>query len=121
MLPFGLHSAPIIFTAVAHAKEWMFRQRGVSMIDHRLDDFIIVDPPGSSICGHALDLLLSMCEDLGVPLHGTKQTRRATNRITFLNIEIDTAAGVLLLSADKLACLRGALQQWSSWRTCKKV
>ena len=68
MLPFGLRSAPIIFTAVADAMEWMFRQRGVSMIDHYLDDFIIVGPPKSSVCGHALDPLLGMCKDLGVPL-----------------------------------------------------
>ena len=68
MLPFGLHSAPIIFTAVANAMEWMFRQQGVSTIDHYLDDFIIVGPPRSRVCGRALDLILGMCEDLGVPL-----------------------------------------------------
>ena len=95
MLPFGLRSAPIIFTAVADAK---FRQQGVSMIDHYLDDFIIVGPPESSVCGHALDLLIKMCEDLGVPL-ALDKLEGPTDCITFLGIEIDTAAGVLRLPA----------------------
>ena len=33
MLLFGLRSAPIIFTAVADALEWIFRQRSVEEID----------------------------------------------------------------------------------------
>ena len=37
MLPFGLHSAPKIFTAIANALEWVARQRGVPEIDHYLD------------------------------------------------------------------------------------
>ena len=34
ILPFGLRSAPKIFTAVADALEWVTRQRGVPEIDH---------------------------------------------------------------------------------------
>ena len=36
-LPFGLRSAPIIFTAVADALEWCIRRQGVTDIDHYLD------------------------------------------------------------------------------------
>ena len=38
MLPFGLCSAPKIFTAVADGLEWILRQRGIRHIDHYLDD-----------------------------------------------------------------------------------
>ena len=40
-LPFGLQSAPLIFTALAY-----MQQRGISPVDHYLDDFII---PGSTV------------------------------------------------------------------------
>ena len=40
--------------------------------------------------------------------------------ITFLEIEIDTVAGVLQLPPDKLIRLQKALQQWSSRRACER-
>ena len=47
MLPFGLHSVPILFTTVADALEWIFRLRGVEEIDHYLHNFITMGPSGS--------------------------------------------------------------------------
>ena len=46
MLPFGLRSAPKIFTVVADALESILRRRGVRYmyVDHYLDDFIILGP-----------------------------------------------------------------------------
>ena len=41
-LPFGLRSAPKIFTAIADAAEWIVKQQGVEFIIHYLDDFLIV-------------------------------------------------------------------------------
>ena len=38
-LPFGLRSAPLIFTALADGLEWVLKQRGVSYVAHYLDDF----------------------------------------------------------------------------------
>ena len=40
MLPFGLHLAAKIFTAVADVLEWVACQRGVPEIDHYLDDIV---------------------------------------------------------------------------------
>ena len=68
MLPFGLRSAPKIFTAVADALEWIVRRKGVQHIDHYLDDFIILGPRGALDCAQALDTVLRACTDLGVPL-----------------------------------------------------
>ena len=68
MLPFGLRSAPKIFTAVADALEWIIRQNGVTLVDHYLDDFITMGPPGSETCGQNLDRILAVCRELGVPL-----------------------------------------------------
>ena len=49
-LPFGLRSAPLIFSAVADAVEWVMRTSGVKHIFHYIDDFVIVGPPNSDGC-----------------------------------------------------------------------
>ncbi len=66
--PFGLRSSPMIFTALADALEWGFRQRGVTVVDHYLDDFITIGPPGSDICYRNLTIILEVCRTLGIPL-----------------------------------------------------
>ena len=50
VLPFGLHSAPKIFTALANALEWVVRQAFVEEVMHYLDDFLIVGAPDSDQC-----------------------------------------------------------------------
>jgi len=42
MFPFGLRSAPIIFSGVADALQWIFINNGISRLLHYLDDFILV-------------------------------------------------------------------------------
>ena len=49
-LPFGLRSAPKIFTALADALEWVVRQTGVKVVLHCLDDFLLVGKPASEQC-----------------------------------------------------------------------
>ena len=41
VLPFGLRSAPKIFSAVADTLEWILRSRGVTYLLHYLDDFFL--------------------------------------------------------------------------------
>ena len=67
-LPFGLRSAPKIFTAVADALEWCLRLQGVAAVDHYLDDYITIGPPHSNICQLNLTKILGVCEALGVPI-----------------------------------------------------
>jgi len=101
MLLFGLRSAPIIFTAVADAVEWIIRQWGINDIDHYIDDFVIIGPPKSDVCGQALGMTIRTCRELGAPLAMDK-LEGPSHCITFLGIEIDTVAGVLRLPPDKL-------------------
>ena len=68
MLPFGLRSAPKIFTAIADALEWCIRQRGVRFIAHYLDDFVTFGPPGSSECQRNVQVILETCKELGVTI-----------------------------------------------------
>lgn len=49
-VPFGLGSAPNLFTPVADALEWIAEPEGMQPRMHYLDDFLTVGPPGSPIC-----------------------------------------------------------------------
>ena len=42
MLPFGLHSASKIFSAVADGLQWILTQYGITHLLHYLDDFIFM-------------------------------------------------------------------------------
>ncbi len=119
MLPFGLRSAPKIFTAVADALEWCTRQRGVTEIDHYLDDFITIGSPGSSTCQDNLTVILEACDSLGVPIAAEK-LEGPTTCLTFLGIEIDTTVGVLRLPREKLTRLHQELRKWSHRRSCRR-
>ena len=46
-LPFGLRSAPLVFTAVADALQWMMECNGATFVDHYIDDYITV---GRRVC-----------------------------------------------------------------------
>ena len=98
-LPFGLRSAPKIFTALADALQWVMLREGVSMVHHYLDDFITIGPPGSDVCNASLDRILAVCRDLGVPL-AIEKLEGPSQCLVFLGIEIDTVRCQLRLPAE---------------------
>ncbi len=110
-LPFGLRSAPKMFTALADALEWCFRQHGVSEVDHYLDDFITIDPPEAMDCQRSLSITLDVCRSLSVPLAMEKLEGPVTC-LTFLGIEVDTVAGVLRLPREKVVRIKRELSKW---------
>ena len=68
VLPFGLRSTPIIFTAIVDALEWEVRQEGVMTLFHYLDDFLIATAPGCIQCQKDLHSLLTVFDRLHVPI-----------------------------------------------------
>jgi len=81
VLPFGLRSAPKVFTAVADALQWIFESKGVTHIMHYLDDFILLGPPASSVCKQAQDMTLEWCSCLGVPIAAHKTEGPTTSQV----------------------------------------
>ena len=67
MLPFGLRSAPKIFTAVVDVVEWITRGKGAEFVIHYLDDFLVMGATGSDECAVAL---MDTFEILGLPSTG---------------------------------------------------
>ena len=94
-LPFGLRSAPYIFSSVADLVEWVLKkQYNVSFLLHYLDDFHTLGPPNSQTCQQNLDTCIQQFQDWGIPLHPDKLEGPST-LLTVLGIEFDS----LLLQA----------------------
>ena len=118
-LPFGLRSAPKIFTALADGLLWIMTRHGIQAALHYLDDYIFFGTPDTSECAEALKLALQLCEQLGVPVSKLKVEGPATI-LAFLRILLDTVAMELRLPEEKLRRLKSLIQQWKTKRSCTK-
>ena len=118
-LPFGLRSAPKIFSAVADALAWAMLNSGVKRLLHYLDDFLVLGSPNTEECSVALAKALGVCADMGVPV-APEKTEGPGQEISFLGITIDTTVGQLRLPPGKLSRLHTLIQKWSSRKRCRK-
>ena len=119
-LPFGLRSAPLIFTAVADALQWMMLRDGASFVDHYVDDFVTVGKPRSDECARNARVMHRTCAAAGAPVEERKSEGPAT-QITSLGIEIDSIVMEIRLPADKLSNLQAQLAQWRGKKGCTKT
>ena len=117
VLPFGLRSAPKIFTAVADAIEWVAKSSGVETVCHYLDDFLLLARPSQG--GQQLDCLLATFSDLGVPIAEEKLEGPGT-AVTFLGIEVDTEAMVLRLPQRRIVELKELIGIWLGKGSCRR-
>ena len=118
-LPFGLRSAPKIFSAVADALLWVMCQEGVQSAIHYLDDFLFVGAPESDECKVAFGVAQGICQWLGTPL--ALEKREGPARILpFLGIVLDTEKLELRLPEEKLQRLRELIRQWQGKKSCRK-
>ena len=118
-LPFGLRSAPKIFSAVADALLWVMYEKGVTSELHYLDDFLLFGRPGTSECARNLSRALLTCQELEIPVAENKVEGPST-ALAFLGIEIDTEQGILRMPSDKLTNLQRMLQEWLGRRASTK-
>ena len=110
-LPFGLHSAPRLFNILADLFTWSAEQRGISFVIHYLDNFLTVGPPSSDTCQRNLDILMQLCEDLGVPL-ALEKVEGPSTTISFLGIQLDTVRMEIKLPEEKLSRIKETLSAW---------
>jgi predicted oxidoreductase len=66
-LPFGLRSAPKIFSAVADMIAWALHQSGIQYQIHYID-FLFIGVPATDEGARALAIALRTLEYLGVPV-----------------------------------------------------
>jgi hypothetical protein len=111
-LPFGLKSSCALWELYAAALHHFFRELGVPVVIHYIDDFLFVVKCEQ----HARSLLesvLALCQRLGVPMAADK-TEGPTTALTFLGIRLDTVAMRASLPPEKLLSLRLLLSEWRS-------
>ena len=118
-LPFGLRSAPKLFTAVADGLAWAMACRGIRRFIHYLDDFFFCMPPVPADLPDPLRAAIPLCAELGLPVAPDKVAGPATT-ITFLGIEIDSVQQELRLPQPKLTRLLHTLRLWSNRRSATK-
>ena len=119
VLPFGLRSAPKLFSAVADAVEWIACHQGVSFLLHYLDDYLTMGKANSSECSRNLELLIEVCQRLGLPLKWPK-LEGPTAVLAFLGILLDTNRMELRLPQEKLGELKDLISKWLTRKAGRK-
>jgi hypothetical protein len=118
-LPFGLRSAPLIFTVVADMVQWIMQRRGIENIFHYIDDFITLGKPDSRECEQNNAIMHGTCDEVGLPSDPDKDEGPSTT-ITFTGMEIDSVAMEIRLPQVKLARVRAELLKWRGRKKCRK-
>ena len=118
-LPFGLCSAPKIFTAFADVLAWILHQAGVRHIIHYLDDFLLFGSPLSDEGSRALTTALRTLAELRIPVSLPKLEGPSTT-VTFLGIILDSARLELRLPPDKVERIRGLVRSWLGRRSGRR-
>ena len=111
VLPFGLRSAPKIFSAISDSLEWILRQHGIQYVVHYLDDFLTIGAPNANECQQNLKVLVSTCEKLGLPL-AIEKIEGPVSALTFLGIRIDSSRMTMSLPEAKIVELKQLVSHW---------
>ena len=111
VLPFGLRSAPKLFSALTDVMIWILHRKSVRTALHYLDDFLLLGPPDRQVCHNNLELPLSLCQELGFPV-APEKTEGPTTSITFLGVELDSVAQQVRLPQDKLSRIQVTIAKW---------
>ena len=93
--------------------------RGVSWLDHYIDDFFTVGDPGLQGCAINMGIMKGVFAEANIPTEPEKDVGPATV-IGMLGIELDTDESEIRLPLEKLEGLKTALESWRGRRACKK-
>lgn len=100
-MPMGCSSSCLTFETLSSAVEWIARKKlNIDHILHLLDDFLIV-ALSAKLCQDQLDLFLSLCSYLGIPMAPEKTCGPATT-LSFAGIELDSICLEACLPLDKI-------------------
>ena len=67
-LPFGLRSAPKLFSVLTDGFIWYLHNKGIQFAFHYLDGFLLLGPAGSRTCQEELAAALTLCDQVGLPV-----------------------------------------------------
>ena len=97
----GCSSSCLTFEMFSTAVEWIARNtRKIDYILHILDDYLLV-APSEQLCQQQLDLFLSLCSYLGIPI-APEKTCGPSTIMSFAGIELDSIFLEARLPRDKI-------------------
>lgn len=100
VLPFGLASAPRIFTKVLKPVYALFRQNGIRCC-YYIDDSLIMNQIKEK-CSAEASLVSKQLDDLGFTINFKKSVFHPTQRIVFFGLIIDTVEFKVFLTEEKI-------------------
>ena len=107
-LCFGLSTAPHLFTRViALVSEWVHR-RGMRRLCY-LDDWLVVAESRRDLLLQHWDLLVRLCDDLGIIVKWEKSDLQPSARHQYLGMLIDT-------SLERIFPSQACLARFGRWR-----
>jgi len=98
-LPFGLSTAPRIFTKLMKPVFHYLRNTGFSSVNY-LDDFLLLEESYSDCCYNVLKTR-NLLESLGFSINFEKSCLQPSQTITFLGFNIDSKLYVITLPLEK--------------------
>ena len=98
-MPMDCSSSCLTFETFSTGVEWFAHQ--ITFILHLLDDFLLV-APSAQLGQQQLDLLLSLCSYLGIPMAPEKTCGPSTT-LSFAGIELDSILLEARLPIDKIS------------------
>jgi ribonuclease HI len=99
VLPFGLSTAPRVFTKVLAPVVGFLHQQGIYLFPY-LDDCLLV-AENQEVLKQALVYTIQVLQSLGFLINFKKSHLQLTQRITFLGMEIDTHRSAIFLPRQK--------------------
>lgn len=109
-LPFGLASAPRLFTKILKPVVGLLRKQGIRLIIY-LDDILLMAPTAEELTRH-IKLTVSLLELLGFVINYTKSQLSPVQSIEFLGFPINSVTFQISLPKDKVKSIK---------RECSKV
>ena len=107
-LPFGLASAPWLFTELVRPLvEWAHR-KGITMFAY-LDDWLIV-ADSRTACQAAVQTVLSLARELGFRINVEKSELVPAQVFTFLGVEFDLSLGLVRPTVERVQKILEAIQ-----------
>lgn len=100
-MPMGCSSSCLTFETFSTAVEWVAHNKlKIDYILHLLDDFLLV-APSEHLCQQQLDLFLSLCSYIAIPIAPEKTCGPATS-MSFAGIELDSILLEACLPMEKI-------------------
>ena len=103
-LPFGLSSAPWIFTKTMRPVAAKLRELGIRLVIY-LDDILVIANSQDQATDHTSTLIYTL-ENLGFIVHPEKSMTQPTQRVEFLGMIIDSRSMELQVPGQKIKSIR---------------